>query len=230
MVNLYMKFEILQTNDGSTTLFDPVLNETFHSTHGAIQEAMHVFIANGLNYFSRDSALSILEVGFGTGLNALLTYLNAGVSRKRLSYTTVETNPLEIEVINQMNFNAHVNIPHAQILFNQLHSVSWNEGHALNDQFLFKKIHGRIQNTVLETNSFDLIYYDAFGPRAQSEMWEKDLFHKLYDWLNWGGIMVTYCAKGQVKRDLRSIGFNVETLQGPPGKREMIRAIKLDSI
>ncbi len=230
IVNLYVKFELLLTKDGSFTLFAPELNETFHSTHGAIQEAMHVFIGNGLQYFKNNSDLNILEIGFGTGLNALLTYLSADRQLYRLNYTSIETNPLKQEIVKQLNYISVLNNPQAAFIFEQLHLVPWDVVNNINEFFVFQKIHQKIQEISLETHAFDLIYYDAFGPRAQTEMWTKELFSKMFECLKVGGILVTYCAKGQVKRDLRSVGFMVETLPGPPGKREMTRAIKVDSI
>ncbi len=221
-----MKHEILLTNDGSVTLFDPALNETYHSIHGAVQEALHVFIRNGLNYFEKGSALNIFEVGFGTGLNALLTYQFASEESYKVNYATLEAYPIDHALIGHLNYTTAMNRSDLSAVFEKLHASSWNEYHHIGACFKFKKIHERIESLKLESNTYDVIYYDAFGPRAQAEMWSRDLFVEMFDCLREGGVLVTYCAKGQVKRDLRSVGFFVQTLPGPPGKREMTRAIK----
>ena len=214
---------IILTEDGSHSLFIPALQETYHSRHGAIREAQHVFIQHGLmeglDRFPNE--LHILEVGFGTGLNAWLTY-NAleSLPERSISYSTLETHPLEFELIKQLNFAESKH----QAVFLQMHQSAWNDWHMMGD-FRFRKIKEAIQ-TYSSDQLCHVIYYDAFGPPSQPEMWTPAIFQRLFDLLENGGIFVTYCAKGQVRRDLMAAGFNVERLPGPPGKREMLRAIK----
>ncbi|TNE55592.1 MAG: SAM-dependent methyltransferase [Bacteroidetes bacterium] len=216
---------IVLTSDGSHTIFLPELHEHYHSHHGAVQEARHVFLKNGLDYFDHRQEISILEIGFGTGLNALLTCLhresqeNSGI----INYLGLEAFPLNPEDIQQMNYTELVG--HEELM-EQIHATSWREAHQMTPQFILTKIDQKIQDFQLDDDSIDLIYFDAFGPRVQSEMWQKEIFKKMWRCLKQSGVLVTYCAKGQVKRDLRACGFGVESLEGPPGKREMIRALK----
>ena len=214
---------IKQTEDGSHTLYNKELDETYHSTHGAIQEANHVFIMNGIEpILSKD--ISVLEVGFGTGLNVILTYNYAKKHNKNVRYTGLETFPLSKEIINQLNYSTEV--PDFDLdVFSKIHQCVWNEENKINSLFLLNKINKPLQEFIT-TDKFDVIYYDAFGPRAQKEMWEKHLFEKLFGMLNSGGKLVTYCAMGQFKRDLKACGFTVESVPGPPGKREMTIGFK----
>ncbi len=213
-----------ETEDGSHTLYNETLDETYHSTHGAIQEARHVFIKNGLESCLLKE-VSILEVGFGTGLNSILTCEYANKNEIAVNYTGLESFPLPMEIINQLNYkNEIVNFELEK--FNAIHKSSWNEFNRIDPFFSVLKCDKKLQD-FSTINKFDIIYYDAFGPRAQSEMWEKELFEKLYSFLNFNGKLVTYCAMGQFKRDLKSCGFVVESVPGPPGKREMTIAHKL---
>jgi tRNA U34 5-methylaminomethyl-2-thiouridine-forming methyltransferase MnmC len=218
----YKKEKII-TSDGSHTLFMPEINEYYHSHHGAIQEAKHVFIKNGLNHLDFDKEISILEIGFGTGLNALLTCLEA---KNKVNYLGIEAFPLIQSDYENLNFVEQIDKEKAKSIFSSIHDSNWEDFVEITDKFRLKKIKNTLQNFSLEENSIDLIYFDAFGPRAQAEMWIEEIFSKLYSFLKTGGIFVTYCAKGQVKRDLKSVGFELETLPGPPGKREMIRCTK----
>lgn len=214
---------IQKTGDGSTTIFLPELNENYHSHHGAIQEALHVFIQNGLNYFPKNQSLNIFEMGFGTGLNAILTLVE---SKQKINYWGIEAYPVEEKLIQELNYSEQC----SQIdstLFEKIHSVSWNEIVPITDSFSLKKIEQKMEDFEMPENYFELIYFDAFGPRAQKEMWRFEILEKMYKGLKHEGILVTYCAKGQFKRDLKSLGFEIESLPGPPGKREMTRAIKL---
>ncbi|MES2837058.1 MAG: tRNA (5-methylaminomethyl-2-thiouridine)(34)-methyltransferase MnmD [Bacteroidota bacterium] len=216
--------KIITTSDGSSSLYNEVLDETYHSSHGAIQEALHVFIANGLHYFDNSlNEISILEVGFGTGLNTLLTLLHS--NGKLVDYTALETFPLSNEITTQLNYTSLLQQNEVKPLFEKLHNCNWNEKVEITQQFYLSKLKKEVQ-TIEFKNQFDLVYYDAFGPRAQPDMWTKEIFEKLYSALKPNGILVTYCAKGEVKRMLKAVGFIVETLPGPPGKREMTRAIK----
>lgn len=216
--------KLVITSDGSHTIFIPELNEHYHSIHGAAQESMHVFINSGLEFCTL-SHLNILEIGFGTGLNALLTSLEIDGTTRSVDYTTVEKYPLDGNIIEMLN---HKNISgnRSEKIFHLIHSAAWNSPEKITGNFTIKKIQGDI-NEVSIAGKYDLIYFDAFGPDKQPEMWTIEIFQKISAVTNKGGILVTYSAKGQVKRNLRSCGFLVTLLPGPPGKRQMIRAIKI---
>lgn len=221
--------KVIQTGDGSHSLYVEELNEHYHSIHGAIQESKHVFIEAGLKY-ATPVQLSILEIGLGTGLNALLTILENRQLQKSIDYTALEAFPVSPDVVSQLNYvNLLVNEIHTkekvQQYFEAIHASDWESNVQLEEKFGLCKIKNKLQEVVF-SKCFDLIYFDAFGPTAQPEMWTEDVFSKLWKSLNENGMLVTYCAKGNVKRSLKKIGFTVETLQGPPGKREMIRAKK----
>lgn len=222
-----MKREIRKTADGSPTLYLPELDEHYHSTHGAVQEAKHVFIENGLNSFSYKNELAILEVGFGCGLNALLTCLEVQLNdSKNITYVGIESNPLSDEEQKLMNFSEQITDKNYHSLFGEIQSAKWNELTQISANFQLLKIESKIEEFDFSAHTFDLIYYDAFGPRAQIEMWLRPIFEPLYDALNTNGMLVTYCAQGQFKRNLKEIGFIVEAKPGPPGKREMTIAKK----
>lgn len=220
-----MNRKLITTSDGSQTIFVEELNETYHSIHGAIQEANHVFIDKGLRLFKAGDKVKILEVGFGTGLNALLTWLNARKLNLSIDYVGVEAYPVEDELIDSIDYYAQLE-EGAEECFKQLHKASWNVLEQLDDCFSLLKLHAKVESIKEINSTYDLIYFDAFGPNAQSELWNSDVLQKMNDLLKPNGILVTYCAKGQVKRDLKSVGFTIEALPGPPGKREMTRAIK----
>lgn len=218
--------ELFTTADGSKTFYLPELNEYYHSHHGAIQEARHVFLKNGLFEKTAQKKISILEVGFGTGLNAFLTAVEAINRKLEISYTGLEAFPLTPQEAQEMAYTSNPDLELFDDLFSEIHATNWGEFAAVNANFTLKKRKETLQQAGFENESFDLVYFDAFGPRVQPEMWTEDLFEKIYSALKPGGILVTYCAKGQVKRDLKAAGFEVENLPGPPGKREMIRAKK----
>lgn len=221
-----MNRELITTSDGSQTIFVKELNETYHSIHGAIQEANHVFIDKGLRLFKAGDKVRILEVGFGTGLNALLTWLHAKELNLNVNYTGVEAFPVEDELIQAINYCDQLESG-AEEYFKKLHEIEWDSEIQLDEHFTLSKIKQKIEEFSVPAHLFDLIYFDAFGPNAQSELWNSDVLQKMNDLLKPNGILVTYCAKGQVKRDLKSVGFKIEALPGPPGKREMTRAIKI---
>ena len=214
---------VQKTEDGSHTLYNQELDETYHSKHGAIQEANHVFILNGIQGLDAKE-VSILEVGFGTGLNAILTYAFAKKNRVQIDYTGIESSPLSEDIIDQLNYKNEIK-DFDLAIFNTMHSCNWNTNCKIDSHFSLIKSNIALQEYDT-SKKFDVIYYDAFGPRAQKEMWEKSLFQKLYDMLNIGGKLVTYCAMGQFKRDLKFCGFVVNSVPGPPGKREMTVAYK----
>ena len=218
-----MSLQIIITEDGSHSLKNTILDETYHSIHGAIEESIYVYIKAGLEHVLSKGPefLNLLEIGFGTGLNTLLTAIYAGV---KIEYTAVENYPLKREEYLMLNYAAQLRVD--QQLFTSIHECRWDELIALEDNFSLKKISADIRNIDLEKSKYDLVYYDAFAPGKQPEMWELPLLKKVYKGMNEEGVLVTYCAKGQVKRDLKSLGLNVESLPGPPGKFEMVRATK----
>ena len=218
------EIQFKETHDGSKTLYRPDINETYHSIHGALQESMHVFIKMGLDEFKAQN-INILEIGFGTGLNAWLTFLNKPKSQK-INYTSLETIPLNKEITDQLNYHLLVNHKNAEEAFNQMHNAEWNKFIEIENGFNLNKIEASIQNTDLPQNHFDLIYFDAFAPTKQPELWEVPIFEKMYSLLKPNGKLVTYCAKGQVRRNMEIANFVTERLQGPPGKREILRATK----
>jgi len=220
-----MKRKIIQTADGSNTLYVEELDETYHSTHGAIQEAEHVFIQNGLSQFIERDEVTVFELGFGTGLNCLLTAIYGQKHNLKVNYFGIEAFPVEEELLIAMNYTNDMN-EDAVERYAQIHQSSWDEMNELDSGFFLKKIEQKIEDLEVDKEAIDLIYFDAFGPRAQSEMWDISVLKKMVDLLKPNGILVTYCAQGQFKRDLKSLGFVLEALAGPPGKREMTRATK----
>ena len=216
-----MKREIIITSDGSTTIHLPDWNEQYHSKHGAIQEAYHVFIKSGLELVDK-SEISILEIGFGTGLNCFITFLE---SNKTINYVGVEAYPVRSTELVRLNYVTELNVVEQQPIFNKMHAISWEEKHEVTSNFSLTKRQQFFKN-IDDKEAFDLIYFDAFGAEHQPELWTEDIFKLMFNALNKNGILVTYSAKGSVRRAMQSVGFNVERLPGPPGKREMLRAIK----
>ena len=221
-----MERKIIQTADGSKTVYLSALDETYHSSHGALQEAKHVFIRNGLHYLCQESLVRIFEMGFGTGLNALLALHESLNGPVKIEYTGIEAYPVEAEIWQSMEYASAID-PTFQDMYDRMHTAPWNERIGLTADFAMRKVHSKIEDYAVEGGSQDLIFYDAFGPRAQSEMWTLPMLEKMHRLLRPGGVLVTYCAMGQFKRNLKSLGFLVESLPGPPGKREMTRAVKI---
>ncbi len=220
---------VIYTEDGSTSLFHNGLQETYHSVHGAIQESQHVFIEAGLHHWLRVSkrqTISILEIGFGTGLNALLTALAAEKVGVEIEYQTIEAFPLTMEMVTLLNYPVIIGTDNAKSVFENLHQADWNQPKKLSPYFDFLKRDLRLQEADFSNETFDLIFFDAFGPDKQPDMWERSNLVKLARAMKPQGVFVTYSAKGQLKRDLVSLGLLVEKIPGPPGKREMIRATK----
>lgn len=219
--------EIITTGDGSHSLLNKQLQETYHSTHGALQESLHVFIRHGLEHLIDKNnpidTVRIFEVGFGTGLNALLTCNWSREKKYSIEYSSIESFPLREDVWKHLNY-AHA--PEEQRIFQQLHSCKWNEVVTIHERFKLLKLSTTLQEVRLEKETYDVVYFDAFAPNKQPEMWELPMLEKINQAMNARGVFVTYCAKGQLKRDLRALGLNVETLPGPPGKKEMVRATK----
>lgn len=219
-----MHKEVKLTNDGSKTLYIPEMDETYHSSHGALQEAIHVFIENGVKQIEKKE-ISIFEMGFGTGLNALLSWIYSNENNRLINYLGIEAYPVDKQYYNQVNHGELIS-REAEGKFQQMHEAEWDKVVQFDSLFNLKKLHQKIENWQPITQQFDIVYFDAFGPRAQSDMWDVTILKKMYDCLKSDGFLVTYCAKGQVKRDLKSLGFTIEALPGPPGKREMTRAWK----
>ena len=215
-----MKKELIITKDGSHSLFVPDLNETYHSVHGSISEAIHVFINSGLLSHPKKN-INILEIGFGTGLNTLLTLEN--IKNRKIHYTSLEPYPISFEIYNKLNFHTVTNSNSETFL--KLHTSDWEEEVFISENFTLYKTQKKIQNFISE-KKFDIIYFDAFSPEKQTEMWTTEVFEKCFDLLNKDGFLVTYCAKGTFRRTLKSVGFEVISLDGPPGKRQMTRANK----
>ena len=221
-----MKREILQTLDGSTTIHLPDWNESYHSKHGAIQEAYHVFIQNGLNTFN-SQPVSILEIGFGTGLNAFITFLESKKSNQKIDYYGVEAYPISTDEISQMNYVSELNAISENTIFDRLHECEWETKNIISPLFTLTK-RKQFFEQIEDEYKYDLIYFDAFGYRVQPELWSTEIFKKMYKSLKSKGTLVTYAARGVVKRSLIEVGFKVEKLPGPPGKREMFRAAKFE--
>ena len=219
-----MKRIIEKTDDGSTTLFVPELNEHYHSTKGARTESQHIFINMGLKA-STATTPHILEIGFGTGLNAFLTLLDAEVHQRKIHYYSVELYPLDMDVIESLNYGEMICAGRKDV-FQALHQVEWNVAVQVTDFFGLHKIQGD-SNTCALPDRIDLVYFDAFAPDKQPEMWNQEIFNRLYARMTGGGVLTTYCAKGVVRRMMKEAGYSVERIPGPPGKREMLRAIKL---
>ncbi len=217
-------FILHQTGDGSETLYSSELQESYHSLNGAVQESRHVFIEAGLKHCTKKS-IQLLEIGFGTGLNALLSWGEAKKSNLDLTYMAIEAYPLTPETTTALGYDSLEPILQENA-FNELHHASWGSPVVLEkDCFSLYKLKGDFTSMSFQSN-FDVVYFDAFAPDKQPEMWEEHLFNHLFESMNENGILVTYCAKGEVRRRLQRCGFRVERIPGPPGKREMIRAVK----
>ncbi|WP_281321807.1 tRNA (5-methylaminomethyl-2-thiouridine)(34)-methyltransferase MnmD [Flavobacterium aestivum] len=219
-----MEREIIQTLDGSTTIHLKEWNECYHSKHGAIQEAKHVFIKNGLALFPNQS-ISILEIGFGTGLNAFITYLESKELGQTIDYVGVEAYPVSADEVLSMNYIKELNAVESESVFEKMHKCDWEEKTVFSDDFKLTK-RKQFFEEIDDLEKFDLIYFDAFGYRVQPELWSTTIFDRMYKALKTNGVLVTYAARGVVKRSMIEVGFTVEKLAGPPGKREMFRARK----
>ena len=210
----------MPTGDGSVTIYHRDLQEHYHSIYGAIQESRHVFIHAGLRY-TAISPVKVFEMGFGTGLNALLTCLESLSNKRTIQYDGIDAYPLGEEVIRQLNYPELLD-GDAKALFHTLHNSPWNETQTVSSLFTFTKIHNDLLNFT-PVDEYDVIYFDAFNPAVQPELWDTAIFRKMFQGLNPGGILTTYSATGWVRRNMMEAGFEVEKLPGPPGKREMLR-------
>ena len=224
-----MQRKIITTADGSSTIQIEDWNEQYHSVHGAIQEANHVYINQGLLFYLQSlsnpqKTVSVLEIGFGTGLNALMTLLATEQSKQPISYVGVEAFPITSEELKQLNYTSQLQVEQEQFL--AFHNCSWEETHYLTNTFSLTK-RQQFFKDISEKETYDLIYFDAFGARVQPELWTESIFEIMFAALKNEGVLTTYAAKGSVRRAMQAVGFKVERLPGPPGKREMLRATKL---
>jgi tRNA U34 5-methylaminomethyl-2-thiouridine-forming methyltransferase MnmC len=222
------KVKIIVTEDGSHSLYHEGLKETYHSFHGALQESVHVFIEKGLRFWRTKSGLpkevDIFEVGFGTGLNALLAAQFAIENEVRVNFTSLEPFPLGLDIITQLNYAQLIGQDKLKTVFEELHNAKWDTAVEINPFFSIHKVKNKLEDFQTEER-FDVLFFDAFAPSKQAELWTADLLQKCYNLLRGGGVFTTYSAKGQLKRDLKSVGFELETLPGPPGKKEMVRGV-----
>lgn len=216
------RVELKTSEDGSSTLYRPDLDEHYHSIHGAIQESMHVFIQAGLLHHPATN-LNILEVGFGTGLNALLTWVYQ--DKRSVFYHSLERYPLDSALVSGINYPLILNIPNSEDVFIKMHQSPWNEEFQISENLRLFKDECDL-NDFHPQRKYDLIYFDAFGPDKQPELWIPEIFSKISNAMNAGAILVTYSCKGTVKRALKNAGLEIEKIPGPPGKREMLRAWK----
>lgn len=215
--------KVIITEDGSSSLIRKDLQEGYHSHFGALAESKHIFIEAGLKELENKSKINLLEIGFGTGLNALLSLEYANKENQSIFYQTIEKHPLSQTIIAQLNYGELLSKKEE---FNLIHSCKWNEPTLITPYFSLHKIKSLAQTLNYKPNFFDIIYFDAFAPQFETQLWNKELFTKLYQSLVEKGILVTYCCKGEVKRILKEIGFIIEKLPGPKGKREILRARK----
>lgn len=215
-----MERKVQLTADGSSTIAIPAMQVTYHSKHGAVQESNHVFIQAGLEWMIAQGQkhIRIFEMGFGTGLNALLTAEYIQPMPIQITYYSAEAYPLNEIEANSLNYTN-------QTMLQQLHNSAWNQPTAITSNFTLHKLHTTLNKCIIN-EPIDLIYYDAFAPNAQPDLWTEAIFAKLYDWTAPSGILVTYCSKGDVRRAMQAAGWSIEKIPGPPGKREMVRAHK----
>jgi len=224
------EIRLIETQDGSHSLYVPELNETYHSFHGAIQESQHVFIRMGLHYFLdkfQSNKIKILEVGFGTGLNAMLSYRDLTKKQIRTWYDTIEPFPIGEDIWKKLNYVEKLDFEGAEKIYTELHSSAWDTKNELAEGYLFTKYKEKLEDIELLPNHYDVVFFDAFAPNKQPELWHLDQLKKVVASMKDEAVFVTYCAQGQFKRDLREAGLEIESLPGPPGKKEMVRGRKI---
>lgn len=228
-----MERKIITTADGSKTIQILDLDEQYHSIHGALQETQHVFIKQGLlpifeSRLNKNQSISILEMGFGTGLNALTTLIEAEKHQVPIQYVGVEAYPISDKEVLQLDYDNLFQEFSSNNLYKTIHRCSWENLHDITSFFTLKK-QQKFFHEIVDKNAYNLIYFDAFGPRVQPDLWTESMFEIMFNALRNNGVLVTYSAKGSVRRAMQAVGFVVERLSGPPGKREMLRATK-DSV
>jgi len=223
-----LKRQIITTADGSSTIQIEEWNEQYHSVHGAIQEANHVFMTHGLFFYAETypekKDLSILEIGFGTGLNALITLLETSKLKLKTNYVGVEAFPVTTKEVTALNYAQQLKVD--ANIFTDLHNCTWENPEQITSDFCLTKQKKEFKD-IADALAYDLIYFDAFGAQLQPELWTEAIFKLMFDAIKPNGVLVTYSAKGSVRRAMQAVGFSVERLPGPPGKREMLRAQKL---
>ncbi len=224
-----MERKIVKTSDGSLSVYLPEWDENYHSKHGAIQEAYHVFIKNGLDLYKNGSSLSILEMGFGTGLNCFISFLEAQKRDLSIDYVGLEGYPLEVELVFELNYPKQLGAENKAMAYDLMQRSEWNVLTKIESNFTVTKKEMLFEEYEAK-DTFDLIYFDAFGAKVQPELWTEVIFKKMYDALKKNGVIVTYAAKGSVRRAMQVVGFKVERLPGPPGKREMLRGTRVHDV
>jgi len=218
--------KLIVTEDGSHSIELKGMNEQYHSIHGAIQESQHVFINYGLNQIAEiKDEISILEVGMGTGLNVLLSYIFSTKNHTKVKYMTLEPYPVKKEIWKELNYTHQLNLPESHNIFNLIHSSKWNKETAFPSYFDFQKLEKSILDVEL-SRAFDLIYFDAFNPDLEPDLWTEEVFKKIFEAMNSNSLLTTYSTKGMVKRALKSCGFELKKKPGPAGKREILNAWK----
>ena len=221
------KKKIIISADGSHTIELIGKNEQYHSTYGAIQESQHVYIKNGLAQLdTKNKNIHILEVGMGTGLNVLLSYQYAQQHHLNIHYTAVEAYPLEEEIWSRLNYPQSISGQQLGDVYRNIHQLDWNKDDSLSENFILHKVNRGIEDIDLSAESYDLVYFDAFNPDLEPMLWTEKLFKKIFDSMKYLGLLTTYSTKGIVKRALKSSGFHIDKKPGPPGKREILNAIK----
>lgn len=224
------RVRLITTDDGSHSLFVPSLNETYHSFHGAVQESRHVFIKMGLDFMAAgnsEAPVYVFEVGLGTGLNALLAAEYAHSHQTDIHFTSIEAFPVGYELAKSLNYPGFLNHPDASLWFQKIHLCQWHHDEQVHPHFTINKLESRLEEHQLPQHRYNVIFFDAFAPNKQAELWDINILERIAHSMARGAVFVTYCAKGQLKRDLRTAGLEVETLPGPPGKKEMVRAVKI---
>jgi tRNA U34 5-methylaminomethyl-2-thiouridine-forming methyltransferase MnmC len=225
--NMHDTLKLIVTADGSHTLMLSDMDEPYHSTFGAVTESQHVFIRNGLEQLNKKTPVTVFEIGFGTGLNALLTAFAAITDEISIRYFSLEKKPVDPRLIGQLNYPAYLQpqFPQAEEIFRKIHTTSWNNLQPVTQGFSLCKIQGDLLNFTPDFQ-YDVVYFDAFAPDKQPGMWSSAILRRIIDHLNPGGIFTTYCAKGSIRRLISELGLHTVRIPGPPGKREMLRAIK----
>ncbi len=222
-----MNVEIVKSSDGSNTLFSNIIGEHYHSTFGAKQESEHIFINSGLIFLANNiKCIKIFEVGFGTGLNAILTYIASKNLNLKIEYHSIESYPLDINIIKKLDYNKLFDEMQIETFY-KIHNVEWDKLIEIDNNFSIKKIKNKIEEYDFNEVKFDLIYFDAFSREKQPELWSYDIINKISKNTNLNGVFVTYSCNGDLKRNLKSLGFKIEKIPGPIGKREILRAIKI---
>jgi tRNA U34 5-methylaminomethyl-2-thiouridine-forming methyltransferase MnmC len=221
--------KIIITSDGSPTFYMEDWDEYYHSKHGAVSESKYVYIKNGLEYWRdhnfNSKSCSIFEMGFGTGLNSILVYEYALLNKLIIDYNSIDSDPINIESIKNIDFSSFFNHDKTQIIFNKIHVVEWDKENEIDAFFSITKKKQFLQNTTFD-KGYDIVFYDAFGSRVQPELWTIQVLKPIVDSMNLNGVIVTYSAKGSFRRALQELGLKVERVEGPKGKREMIRGVK----